>query len=430
MRRLAIAVLLLNVISAVLFIGLIKKPVYDDQYNILDVHNYAVHGLSRAALEAHINAPGPASYIWMAAAVRLLGGDELRDARIAAFASWVLLSLGILLGARHSISPRLWYAALLTVLVFPHAATAFATVLTEGPSLLFAMLGVLAWTEFAVRPQPTALQLVLGMVGGLLLGMAVTCRQYNLALLVAAAVFAVWVYRGRRSDAELRWLAGAIFSLLLAAVPVALLILAWRGFASPGVAAGTTYKNWRVGVGINIFRPIVAAFYSGVYFVPLGFPGIARLKSAARWGALAVAAIGGVSAAIFRGSLLQPGPLQTLIDTAARVPAMAFILFAIMSGAVILCFIAAARSLWEERKDIGANPLLIFALLTVLFFIGEQVGVGGNVPLYDRYILQFAPFLGIIAFSLYPRLTHARIAALTFLFVVSQVMLWRYAFRV
>jgi hypothetical protein len=67
-------------------------------------------------------------------------------------------------------------------------------------------------------------------------------------------------------------------------------------------------------------------------------------------------------------------------------------------------------------------------LLTVVFFIGEQLGVGGNLRLYDRYLLQLAPFLGIIAFSLAPRLTSARLLALAALSAVSHVMLWRYAF--
>ena len=94
-----VLVLVLNLVSAVLFIALVKHPVYDDVYNIYDVHNYATRGFSQATLSAQRNAPGPTSFVWMGLAVWLLGGNELRAARLGALASWALLGLGVLLGA-------------------------------------------------------------------------------------------------------------------------------------------------------------------------------------------------------------------------------------------------------------------------------------------------------------------------------------------
>jgi hypothetical protein len=69
------------------------------------------------------------------------------------------------------------------------------------------------------------------------------------------------------------------------------------------------------------------------------------------------------------------------------------------------------------------------ALLVLAFFIAEQIGVGGNLPFYEIYILEIAPFLGLVAFGLLPKLTRPRLAALLFLSVISQGLLWRYAFR-
>src|SRR5438445_3917313 len=126
-------VLAFNLISAAFFIAFVNRPVYDDGFNIYDVHQYAVSRFSHDALVSQRNAPGPTSFAWMAAAVRLIGGNELRDARVGALLSWVLLGIGILFGARFGRFPELWYAALLTLLVFPHAVEAAATVLTEGP---------------------------------------------------------------------------------------------------------------------------------------------------------------------------------------------------------------------------------------------------------------------------------------------------------
>src|ERR1700692_968093 len=163
----------LNVVSALLFMDLVNRPVYDDKFNISDVHAYASKGFSVATLLAHKNPPGPTSFLWMAAAVRFLKGEELIDGRIAVLLSWVLLTTGILIFARCSNFAQIWYGALLAVLVFPHTVEATATLLTEGPSLLFAVLGVLAWTEFASRPTVTPVTLLLGMTGGLSMGVAV-----------------------------------------------------------------------------------------------------------------------------------------------------------------------------------------------------------------------------------------------------------------
>jgi hypothetical protein len=40
-------------------------------------------------------------------------------------------------------------------------------------------------------------------------------------------------------------------------------------------------------------------------------------------------------------------------------------------------------------------PVVLFGLSFLTFFIVEQFFVGGNIPFYERYILQIAPILGI-----------------------------------
>src|SRR5258708_19536551 len=118
-------------------IALVSRAVFDDGFNIYDVQNYAAKGFSLDTIESQRNAPGPTSFAWMGVAVRVIGGNELRAARVGALFSWVLLAIGIFFGARFSRFPELWYAALLAALVFPHAVEAAATVLTEGPALFF-----------------------------------------------------------------------------------------------------------------------------------------------------------------------------------------------------------------------------------------------------------------------------------------------------
>ncbi len=89
---------------------------------------------------------------------------------------------------------------------------------------------------------------------------------------------------------------------------------------------------------------------------------------------------------------------------------------------------ALGMALWEQRKLLSSSPTVTFALLAIIFFIGEQFGVGGNIPFYDRYVLQVAPFLGVIAFALLPSLSKARLVALIMLSFFSHVVVWRNVF--
>lgn len=91
---------------------LVDHPVYDDQYNIYDVHTYAIKGVSVATIRSNRNPPGPTSFIWMAMGVRLLHTNELRAARVAVLLSWMLLVAGTIVGAQISNYEELWYGAL------------------------------------------------------------------------------------------------------------------------------------------------------------------------------------------------------------------------------------------------------------------------------------------------------------------------------
>lgn len=419
----AVFFLILNAISALLFIGFVNHPVYDDVYNVLDVHRYASEGVSADTVRRNVNAPGPTSFLWMAAAVRLLGGDELRAARVGALSSWLLLGAGMLIGARHSRSPQLWHSALLVTLVFPHAATATASALTEGPALFFAMMGVLIWVESVSRPTITPRLVLMAMIGGLFMGIAVTCRQYYLMLLPAAVLVAVIQSRRGRVVESSLWYVTVILSLATAIIPVSLLVLTWKGFTSPGVG----HSTWNTGVGISGLRPVVTIFYIALYLVPLTFPAMLRLRFAQHRRVFLFAALTGIGVTYFRSYLLQPGPLMSLVHIGGRVPAGEFIIFALIVVVTIYNAVALGLQLWSRRASLFSSPHLAFALLAIVFFIGEQVGVGGNMPFYDRYLLQLAPFLGLVAFDVLPGLTLQRLLSLVFLSVVGQGMLWRHA---
>jgi hypothetical protein len=173
----------------------------------------------------------------------------------------------------------------------------------------------------------------------------------------------------------------------------------------------------------------VGAFYSCFYLVPLTFPALWRGRASARWPALLVALIIGILAAGLGSSLLQPGPLRAFIHMGSRLPGGEFILLGSIAALTVYNAVVMGLLLWEKRHSVLSCPPVIFALLTVVFFIVEQLGVGGNVPLYDRYLLQIAPFLGIIAFSLIPRLGFSRLLTLGVMNAAAHIILWSHVFE-
>jgi len=195
------------------------------------------------------------------------------------------------------------------------------------------------------------------------------------------------------------------------------------------MATGTSYDHaWKATVGLNLSRPMIVAFYAAVYLLPFTFPAMFYLKASQRRISLFIAALGGIGIAYFSALFLQPGPLNSLIRFASRLPHGGTVLFALAAVAALYNAVAVGFLLWEQREAISSNAPAVFSLLAILFFVAEQIGVGGNLPFYDRYVLQLAPFLGIIAFSVLPRLTAPRLLALAGLSVLSHVMLWRFAF--
>lgn len=427
--RLVVLLLVLNLASAALFITFINHPVYDDGFNLFDVHNYAAKGITLDTLRSQRNAPGPTSFLWMAAAVRLIAGNELRDARIGALLSWLLLGTGVLLSASFSRNPKLWYGVLLVPLVFPHAVMAAGTVLTEGPALFFAVIGALAWAEFVSRADSSPITLLYGLFGGLFLGLAVTCRQYNLALLAAAPLTALLPLRTKVwAEGEKKLFAGrALLCLALSLVPVLFLVLVWRGIANPSIESGASYNMmYKASAGLNLTRPIIATLRVAVYLVPFTFPLASRVKPSYRWRVLAISVAGGFAAGFWAESLIQPGPLNTIVGVASRVFHSRAFPFGLIAAVAIYNAIAVGVAMWEERRLIKSSPLVAFSILAIVFFVGEQFGVGGNIPFYDRYVLHAAPFLGVIAFTVLPSLDNARLSALIVLSFFSHFMLWRY----
>jgi len=426
--RLAILLLALNMLSAIAFVAVVRHPVYDDGTNILDVKRYAKEGVTWQSIRSHLNPTGPGSFLWMAAGVRFLGGTELPAARIAVLGSWLILGVGILVGARRTETPELWYAALATTLVFPHSMTATATLMTEGPALLAALLATFAWTAFVALPRLTVRGLLLALLAGLALGLAVTCRQYYLALLPSALLVAFFLLPVPASQARAPYILTVLGSLLLAMIPVGLLILAWHGLSSPSMAAGTSYKQWRAAVGLNLTRPMIATLYIAVYLLPFTFPVPMHARFVKRLVTICGAAAAGATAAYFRDNVLQPGPLHSLEEMASHFWRGQFLVVAVLTALASYNGVTFVMLVWRRRASVLENPVVLFSLFVLVFFVIEQLGIGGNIPFYDRYIMQLAPFLAFITFGTLPGLGALRLITFALLALLSHGLLWRNAF--
>jgi hypothetical protein len=137
----------------------------------------------------------------------------------------------------------------------------------------------------------------------------------------------------------------------------------------------------------SLRRPLVAAFCIGFYLIPLTYPAMKSVQPQRRWSLLLLASILGTAAVPFRTYLVNIGVLNSLLSFAFRWPVAGLAAFASIAILITYNTIALGMLLWENRQNALRCPPLIFALLTVLFFVGEQLGVGGNIPFYDRYVL-------------------------------------------
>lgn len=419
--------LLVNVVSAIAFNAVVGRWVFDEVNHMPEVHRYATLGVSVETILHHQTAPGPTPQILVAAAARATG-DELRASRAAVLAMWVALCLAVLAAVRWGHASELWYPALFATLCFPHTPTAMATVLTEGPALLIAILGALLWLPATQGDMPDGMSAVRCICGGFLMGVAVTCRQYYIGLLPAMAAFAVYeAWRRRPARVPGRWVVTASASCLVAAIPMALLVSVWHGFSSPAMVAGVGGGDWRSSIGTNLSRPLIASFYIALYVLPLTFPAIRLLRGKRLAIAAGIAAGSAILLAPARDAILQWGPLRSVLDPLNRLPGAEPVAFAAVVALLAVNMAALIWRIWERRASLSSVPLVVFSGLFLAAFVAEQVGVGGNIQFYERYVIQVIPFMAIVAFAAVPAFSRSRIAALIFLLVAGQVMLWRWA---
>lgn len=425
LRSVSLFFFTINALSALLFIILVNDPVFDDPLNSRDANRYATEAISVNSIERHVNQPGPGSFIWMALPARIFG-PELMVFRLAVLLSWLCLACSVFLFVRLSRSDDYLYGALLAPLIFPHAGTAAATVLTEGPSLFFAVTGALLWNFSSMTQKVTWNRAMLCGIGGLSIGIAIFSRQYFLSLLPAMGVSA-FLHAYKFRPARPLWWASVVMSALLAVLPILGLFLIWEGLTSPAMAGGTAYAGFTAKMGLNLSGPGIALFYLALYLVPFTFPALFRLHSREHLGSAIISAFATMTYFFVDPQILQPGPLDMFTRSFGN---FFFSPRTVLAGIVFLvaynfCAVTIVSS--QRWNSLVSNRYVTFSILFLLFFLIEQIGVGGDTQFFERYMLQAAPFIGIFSFFLFSKLDIWRFFLMIGMSILSHLMLWRYA---
>ena len=427
-RRGLLALFAALVLSALVFMLTVDRPVFDDTANLRDIERYATLGVDAATLGAHVNPAGPLSYVWIAALGEALGGGLL-GFRLAVLASWLLLGLlAWRWSVRTTVRAPLWVPAL-ALLTFAHVPTAMATLLTEGPALLFALGGTLVLLT-TLRRAADGRHAGLGFAtSGLLLGLAVVARQYYLCLLPAAALSTVWTLR--RAGRAWRGALSPLLGLALALLPIALLYALWGSLTSPGMQQlGSAYTNFDAYVGVNPARVLTAALYLGVYALPLALPALLARRRRLLWtclfGALVVAGVLRVAGLEVWGGA-GTGPLQSLVSSATRLAGpLGELTFLATVAAGALGVASLTLTVTSHGDAVAREPLALLSALALAFFVLQQIGIGGNIPFYDRYVLQVIAFAGALAAVTLGAPRRWQLALLGASAALGQIMLWRH----
>jgi hypothetical protein len=417
--------------SALLFIAIVSQPVFDESNNLPDVLRYSELGITGETIKRHVNPAGPFAYVWIGVIGKFLGGGLWSFRLVNVFSLFALGAVLFHFGQRNFATA----ASACAVLVNPYLPLASATILTELPSLLALTVGALLWLKGLSGISTPDWRSSAKLIGaGALVGISITGRQYYLAALPAMAIAASAQWQSVERRHSYRTLAAPIVasSLVVAVLPIVVLSWAWGGLTPPGMQANVSYKDFSAALGINPVRPITALLLIGIYAFPILL--LQHGRSIPYSSVLPTALLALVVTLLVPQNTLwcipgTPnlcGPVSGLhIYASARstVLALAYNGFASFIGLYGLFLLG--RTVWLARFANTGIVQAAFGGSFLAFFVAEQFFVGGNIPFYERYILQIAPFIGLtLANDRQFSIGRALIGSFPFL-VLGQYRLWR-----
>jgi len=195
-----------------------------------------------------------------------------------------------------------------------------------------------------------------------------------------------------------------------------------------------SYSNYTAAIGINLLRPINAVLYIGIYMLPvLVFQPNSGIRVPRILVLLALVMAGLLAISVPEGNLwcgpesdASCGPIKWLYDIlSARSANLARAYNGIGASAGCAGLFLLIRAIWSDRAAIIETPGVVLALAFLAFFLVEQLFVGGNIPFYERYILQIAPMLGLALGSYRSFRVNRALIGSTPLILYGLFRLWR-----
>ncbi|MCX6217289.1 hypothetical protein [Spirosoma sp.] len=429
-RRYFLVICLLYLVIAAVLAVLVRWGVMDEDFHLESSLPFAKSGVNSTTLYNHVPPTGVSSHIWFAAWVWLFPGITYVGLRLITCAFLVVLVAWTYTHMKtlSTDSQRKVLAATLFMLAFPYFFLSVSTVMTEGPSMLYLIAGLLLLSISRLQ------RLLPFFLGCLFLGLTTISRFYYIPLLPALAVVlfvADWkdfIKTGTKSistNKVLMYLAIAV-SLL----PLVGLIILWGGMTPP---AFHQWSKLRSGISFNAFRPVSSLALVGIYSAPAVLVNV-------NWGSKGIRSIMLISLglalvlALFNVNLFHDsssvndvfsGPIEHTLAwfTARGNLAQSLGMFGIYGLSFFSLAIVGEKVVQYIRQQDFSDGGLVFSIVFVVFFIASQAFVGGNHPFFDRYLAHPWPFMGYILVCLFPRFLNSRTYLVLAAYTVLSVMI-------
>ena len=385
--------------------------VFDESFHDYDIERYYKFPISIASIKEHYNPNGILSHILPAIFAKIIGSKDIIVIRL--FVWLCVLGSFVLLSFKRFSNDTLKLGFLITI-CNPYSFLCSSTYMTEFISLSFVIFGfIFIQSENNYKKN----------IGYLVIGLSIVTRLYYLALI--PAIFLPELLRINSLTAFKRVFKENILPFILIISPLVFLILLWNGLTPPTLLE----KGGEISeVSLNLPRFVVACIYIGFYSIPFLYFSLRPKEYELFRKPIYAILILACSIIIL---LLLPN-IFNLVDR----PINTGIIFSIykvylsnnsflgFSYNLIIVFISLfSLSLLVSfvfKNSFTQNRSQLIAVFFILFFLLQQLFVGGNIAFYERYILTSSFFLGIIfALGKNEKLNFGFAISIFILFIIS-----------
>jgi hypothetical protein len=405
---------ILSLVFLIFSIGLAfsgQHLVFDEIIHYYDIKRYFVEPIGLASLRQHVCANGILSHILPAYLAKLIATDHvylLRSYNL--FCVFAIVAIILRYSKKH-----LFFAFGLTAMICnPYSVICSASFMTEYPSLLLAVLGLI----FIFIEKRLA-------IGYLFVGLACISRLYYIALLPALFLFNVTASYKSYNGLNVKDLFAKNKWLFVSILPILWLVWIWGGLTPPRLME---VMHEQSGVGINPARFLVALLYICFYVCPVFLLFEVNrqnflIKPKQFIFILLSACITGYWVQnLFNLSNrnVKTGAVDRLIKEAMNLNvtiAYLFICIIILMG--YYCLFIIGKKIKESYSTL--HDIQKFALYFTFFYCFQNFFVVGNIPFYERYTLAAALFYGMVLVPSYVEAkAYKRYLALNyFIFVIA-----------